>query len=182
MDAKNPLSLTQGDIGVLVNWLGRNDPERSHIAHMVLCCMGPEVAPILVREAIRRGRNVQHRLVILDVMQRIGGPLGMDEILLLQGMLGDRNPRIRRKAELVIMAVGPCGLPESPEDEAFMRAFNPFLQPFPRLRRSGKKKDSEFNELRREVLAAARRQLKREKPEQQESSLDENAAVAESYE
>jgi hypothetical protein len=72
---------------------------------------------------------------VLGVIQDIGGPLGPDEMFGLQSLLGHRDPDVCEKVEQIIMAAGPCGLPDSPIGAVLMRAFNPFLTP-PRAKNS----------------------------------------------
>jgi hypothetical protein len=118
---------------ILVKWLGLNHPQKNRAAVTWLCRLDKPAVPLLVQEAIKPGKRSQHRVAILDVIERIGGPLGPDEMFGLQSLLRHSDPRVREKAEQVIMAASTPGLPDSPEGIALMRAFNPFLATPPRL-------------------------------------------------
>ena len=129
MDEATTNRPSQGRFDLLIKWLGLKDPQKKGEAVSLLCRAGRLATPLLVQEAIKSGKRSQHRIAILDVVQQIGGPLGMDELLNLQSLIQHRDPGVRQKAEQVIMAVGPCGLPTSAKELALMRIFNPFLAP-----------------------------------------------------
>ena len=139
MDAELEYNSTENRFITLVRWLGLNDPQRKQKAADFLCCAGTPASRLLIEEAIKPGKESHHRIAILDVVQRIGGPLGPDELFGLQSLLQDRNPDVGRKAEVVIMSLSPSGLPDSPEAAARMRLLNPFLTPIPRGRKSSSK-------------------------------------------
>lgn len=118
----------------LVKWLGLKDPQKNRAAVTLLCRLGKLATPLLVQEATKPGRRPEHLIAILDVIQTLGGPLGLNEMWGLQSLLRHRNPDVCQKAEQVIISQSPSGSPGSPIHTAFMRAFNPFLTPPARRR------------------------------------------------
>jgi hypothetical protein len=127
----------EGRFDVLVRWLGLEDPQKNSLAVEMLCHLGKEVVASLIQAAIEPGKRSHHRVAILDVVERIGGPVGWDEMSGLQSLLRHNDPNVALKAERVIMSMSPGGVPTSPEGLAMMRAFNPFLAVpslLPRLR------------------------------------------------
>ena len=164
MDAWEDLRPGEGRFGMLVRWLGLKDTAKKEKAVEMLCRVGKPVTPLLVCEATKPGKRSQHRVAILDVVRRIGGPFELDEVFALQSLLRHRVPAVRQKAEETIMAASPCGAPDSPETAAMMRAFNPLLRVIPH-RPIRKTRNSEFKECCREAIAAAKRIAKRKKAE-----------------
>ena len=116
---------------LIIKWLGGRDKAKIEKATSILVSIGQPVVKYLVREAIKPRKQPEHRIAILDTVQQIGGPFGVDEIFALRSLLQHHNPSVRCKAEEVIMAASPCGLPKSTKGVALMRAFNPFLAPPP---------------------------------------------------
>ena len=142
-----------------IKWLGGKHRAKSEAAATLLCRLGTPVGPLLIREATASGRRPQHRIAILDVLQRIGGPLGSDELYGLQYLIEHPDADVRQKAKQVIMAAGPCGLPGSPQAAARTQAFNPLLASPPR-RRAPSKRLKDFRATLRGDLDAARRRAK----------------------
>jgi hypothetical protein len=115
---------------MLVGWLGLKNARLHRGAIATFCGLGDEVVPPLVWEASKSGKTPQHRITILDVVQKIGSPLGPAEMLAFSLLLRDRNMEVRRKALRVMIAAIPVDLPKAPEDRAAMRLSNSFLPPF----------------------------------------------------
>lgn len=145
MDFEKELLPGENEFDFLVRWLSLDDRQKNQFAITVLCRLGLRFAPPLILAAIRDGKPPRHRIAILDVVQQIGGPLGLNELMNLQSLLRHRSLGVRSKAAQVIMAVGPCGLPKTPEDLASDLALNPFLQPLP-SRRGHRKRRKTFAE------------------------------------
>lgn len=149
----------------LVRRLSSEDPETREAAAKVFCGVGRLAAELLVQEAVKPDKRLEHVIAILDVVQRIGGPPTLEEMFSLQSLLLHQNPAVQSKAAMAIMAMSPGGLPDNPETIELMRVFNPFLRvslfhPHPKTRHSA------FEEFCRGVVAAARRFEKTEKTEQ----------------
>jgi hypothetical protein len=66
------------------------------------------------------------------VVQKIGGPLGPDDMFRLQDLLRHRDPAVCRKAEQVILSMSPGGVPKTDAELAMARTLNPFLTIPPR--------------------------------------------------
>ena len=123
----------EGRFDTLIRLLGVKDPQTRQEAAAMFCRVGKLAVRGLVHEALKRGRRSQHRIAILDVVQKIGGPLGNEDMFRLQSLLGHHDSGVRAKAELVIMSL--CrGIPDTLEALALERDCNPFLQPLPRGR------------------------------------------------
>jgi len=108
-----------------VTWLGSKDAAKNRMAATILSRLGRPGMEELVVEAVAPGKQPDHRIAILDVVARIGVPLGPDEFFALQTLLRHRVPRVREKAAEVFVALSPGGMPNSPCAAAFMRAFHP---------------------------------------------------------
>ena len=70
-----PLPPGETKFAQLITALGRKDPRLREYATEILCRLGKQAVPMLVEEAAARGRQPDHRVRILDVVQRIGEPL-----------------------------------------------------------------------------------------------------------
>ena len=121
----------EGRFDTLIRLLGQKDPQTRQEAAAMFCQVGKQAVPPLIREVLKPGKRSQHRVAILDVVQQIGGPLGFDEMSGLQLLLRNRALDVREKAERVIISLRPGDMPDTPEDLALERAFNPFLRPLP---------------------------------------------------
>lgn len=64
---------------LLVGYLSTNNKERNERASKVFVGAGTAAVPMLVREAIIRGKRPQHRIRLLD----IGAPLGVNDWMTL---------------------------------------------------------------------------------------------------
>lgn len=124
----------EGRFDALVRWLGAKDAKTEQFAVTMLCQVGKQAALPLIMEAMSRGKRSKHRVAILDVVQRIGGPLLPEEWLRLRSLFQHRDPAVRRKAAEVIMSMAPGGAPTSDAELAMMRIFNPLLAVPPRRR------------------------------------------------
>ena len=123
-----------GSLDLMIAWLGDSDKEKVDKATSILLRLGQPVVEYLVQAAVKRGRRPEHVCRIVDLVRQIGGPLGVDEMFAMQSLLRHRDPAVCEKAEQVIMAASPCGVPDSPAGIAAMRAINPFLQAPPARR------------------------------------------------
>jgi hypothetical protein len=145
-----------GSLDLVIGWLGGKDAEKVEKATSILRRLGRQVIEFLILEATKPGKRSQHRIAILDVVQKIGGPVGVDELFGLQTLYQHADPNVRAKAEQVIMSLSPGGVPDSSEDAAVMRAFNPFLAIPPRCR-PRRTRTSDFAAALRGDQAAGRR-------------------------
>lgn len=118
-----------GRFDTLVRWLGSKDRQKFQFAVITLCGLGQAAAMPLVIEATRPGKRSQHRIAILNLVQKIGGPLDPEDMFRVQDLLRHRDLGVRRKAEEVIMSMSPSSLPKTDVALAMARTFNPFLQP-----------------------------------------------------
>ena len=109
----------------LVKWLSLKDPRKNHAAATLLSRLGRPGMELLVEEAAGPGKQPDHRIAILNVVVRIGEPLGPDEFFTLQSMLHHKVPRVAEKAAEVFAALSPGGIPKSSEDAAIFRTFHP---------------------------------------------------------
>ena len=82
----------------LVKWLGLKDPQKNRAAVTLLSRLGRPGMELLVEEAAGPGKQPDHRVAILDVVARIGEPLGPTEFFTLQSMLRHKVPRVAEKA------------------------------------------------------------------------------------
>ena len=150
----------RGNLDLVIGWLDGQDKEKLEKAISILRRLGKPVVAFLILAAAKPGKRSEHRVRILDLVQQIGGPLGMVEMCGLQSLLQHDDPNVRAKAERVIMSMSPGGIPETPEGLAMMRAFNPFLR-VPtrgRPRRTRRTRTSDLvAELRGDQAAARRR-------------------------
>jgi len=108
MDGMAPLPPGRSRFEQLVAALGRKDPAMNEYAAEIFRRVGKPVVPMLVREAVCRGKQPDHRVRILDVIQRIGEPLDMAFFDLMM-LLRHRVPKVRQKAAEVIAALSPAG-------------------------------------------------------------------------
>jgi hypothetical protein len=109
----------------LIKWLGLKDPQKKRAAGTLLSRLGRPGMEVLVEEAAGPGKQPDHRVAILDVVARIGEPLGPTEFFTLQSMLRHKVPRVAEKVAEVFAALSPGGIPESPEDAALFQTFHP---------------------------------------------------------
>ncbi len=92
----------------LIEALRRKNPKLNASATEVFCEAGKVVVPLLVREALGPGKHPNHRIRILDVIQRIGEPLGVD-FLDFTRLLRHPVQRVCEKAGEVVAALRPGG-------------------------------------------------------------------------
>jgi len=150
----------EGRFDTLIRLLGLEDPQTRQEAAAMFCQVGKPAVKALIQEACKRGRQSQHRIAILSVVEQIGGPLDFKEMFSLQSLLGHRDPDVREKAVEAIMSLSPGGVPKNAEDAASMFAFNPFLQP--PLNRQVLRGDPDLARWRAEFNAERRRERYRE--------------------
>jgi hypothetical protein len=114
-----------GSLDLVIGWLGGKDEEKVEKATLILLDIGQRVVEFLLPVAMKSSLRAEHRVRLLDLIQQIGQPLGVDDFFNLQRLLRDDCPAIREKVEEVFMALSPGGLPKSPEAAALAKAFNP---------------------------------------------------------
>ena len=154
----------EGRFDLLLRWLTSKDMKKNQFAVNTLCGLGKPVVSALVMEAILPGKRAQLRIALLDVVQRIGGPLGPEDMFRLRDLLLHRNHAVRRKAEEVIMSMAPGGVPKTDAELAMARTLNPFLRP-PLSRqdlRKALRADPDVARLRREFYAERRKEKERD--------------------
>ena len=117
---------------MVIDWLVDQDVRKRQAAVSMLCRVGRPAIEFLLLDAQKPRRQAKHVLAILAVIEQIGTPSAPDDLFALQSLLRHRSPFVRQKAEELILAASPGGMPDSPEGLALVRAFNPFLQPPPR--------------------------------------------------
>ena len=81
----------------LVKWLSVKDPQKNRAAVTLLSRLGRPGMELLVEEAAGPGKQLDHRVAILDVVARIGEPLGPTEFFTLQSLLHHKVPRVAAK-------------------------------------------------------------------------------------
>ena len=80
---------------LVLGWLRSTDEDKACVAVDVLGQAGPDTVPALVREVCRSRRGPAYVCRLLDVIERIGAPLGPSQFLDLQMLM------IRPKSEEV---------------------------------------------------------------------------------
>jgi len=115
---------------------------------------------VLIAKAIEPGKCAKDRLRLLNLVQEFGLPLGPIELISLQSLLRHRSAAVRKKAEELITAAGPNGVPDNPETAALMRALNPFLGVGPAQRPPRRTRVSDFAAALRGDWDAARRRAR----------------------
>lgn len=128
-------ALPASSLDTAIGWLIDRDAKKREAAVSILTSLGKPAVLLLINEVDKPKRQPKHSIAILDVIQRIGGPLEPKEMFALQFLLRHRNPAVCEKVARVIMSMSPGGIPDSPQGIALMRAFNPFLQSPPRCRK-----------------------------------------------
>ena len=108
MDGTPTLPPGKSRFARLIAALRRKDPHLNEYAAEMLCCVGQPVVSLLVWESVIRGKQPDHRVRILDVIQRIGKPLD-EAFFALTMLLGHPVERVRQKAAKVIAALSPAG-------------------------------------------------------------------------
>jgi len=109
----------------LIAWLAGDDERKIMAATTLFCRIGEPATEFLALEAVRPGRRPHHIIRILDVVQRLGNPLGPDGFFSLQSLLQHGDPAVREKVAKVFLALSPAGLPDSPSAEALLLAHHP---------------------------------------------------------
>ena len=134
-------------------------------------------AQILIAKATEPGKPAKDRLRLLNLVQEFGLPLGPTELLSLQSLLRHRSAAVRKKAEEVIMAAGPNGVPDNPEIAALMRGLNPFLRVDPAQRPPRRVADfaaalrGDWDAARRRARSSAAWQKREEREQRRRSGL-----------
>lgn len=91
---------------LLVGYLSTDNKERNELAAKVFIGAGAAVVPMLVREAVARGKRPQHRIRLLDIIARIGAPLGVDDWMTLFSGTAMYTGPVREKIVEVIVRLG----------------------------------------------------------------------------
>ena len=93
--------------------LGRKDPELSAYAAEIFLRLAEQpgiahqIVPALVRAACGKGTRVDHRIRILDVIQRIGRPLNPNSFMDLTCLARLSGERVAEKVSEVIAVLRP---------------------------------------------------------------------------
>jgi hypothetical protein len=145
--------------GRLVGLLALDDQRMNEKAAEVFCRLGRLSRELLIREVRKPGKTAEHRNRILDVVERIGGPLGVDEFFDCQQLLHSDDPVVRSKVEKVLWTLSPCGPPKTPQAEALFRALHPAYWNPPK-RRCRRKWPASASDLGHKTPTAARRPTK----------------------
>jgi hypothetical protein len=115
MDRVPALPPGNSSYGRLIEALRRKDPELNAYASEILVRLATEMGlhkqlvRTLVQEACRKGKQPDHRIRILDVIQRIGEPLDAESFFDLMFLCHHRVPRLGKRAGEVIAALRPSG-------------------------------------------------------------------------
>ena len=95
MDGMPTLPPGKSNFARLIEALRRKNPRLNEFAAETLCHVGKPAVPLLAWEAAARGKQPDHRVRILDAIQRIGEPL--DEAFFdLTILLGHPVERVRQ--------------------------------------------------------------------------------------
>jgi len=127
MDAPTPAGTPQGGLDLMIEWLRTKDKRKNEAAVSILCRVGEPVIEFLALEAIKPGRRPNHRVRLLDVIQRIGRPLGPADHYHISSLLKHRVAKVRDKAAEVLGILSPDGPPSlvSPEVMAAAMRLHP---------------------------------------------------------
>lgn len=91
---------------LLVGYLSTDNKERNELAAKVFVGAGAAVVPMLVREAIVRGKRPQHRIRLLEIIARIGAPLDVSDWMTLLSGTGIYPGPVRMKIAEVLVRLG----------------------------------------------------------------------------
>lgn len=111
MDDAAQAGTQQGSLDRMIDWLRTKDKRKNETAASILCRAGEPVVEFLALEAIKPGKRPDHRVRLLDVIQRIGGPLGPADHYRISSLLKHRAAKVRAKAAEVLEALSPDGPP-----------------------------------------------------------------------
>jgi len=111
MDAPTPAGTPQGGLDLMIEWLRTKDKRKNEAAVSILCRVGEPVIEFLALEAVKPGRRPDHRVRLLDVIQRIGGPLSPADHYRISSLLKHRAAKVRDKAAEVLGLLSPDGPP-----------------------------------------------------------------------
>lgn len=95
----------------VIEWLRTKNRRKNEAAESILCRLGKPVVEFLIREVLQPGKRPDHRVRLLNVIQRIGGPLGPEEYYGIRKLLAHEVTRISEKASEVLTALSPGGPP-----------------------------------------------------------------------
>jgi hypothetical protein len=119
--------LPDGDSGFdkMINGLRRKDPKLNAICADLLIRsqteLGANIVHPLVNEAVLPGKHPNHRIRILDVVQRIGESLDPDDFFTVMLLANHQVEKVAKKAVELIAELRPSsrgyGLRASPQEE-----------------------------------------------------------------
>jgi hypothetical protein len=96
---------------ILIDYLGTTSKRRVALATHVLNGGGPEIIPLLIREAFSRERRPSHAVRLLDIVARIGGPISFDDRMLLSVGRHVGHKALRAKCVELLMQVSYASHP-----------------------------------------------------------------------
>ena len=98
--------LSPGDVvDILVRWLTRGNKDQTELAKECFVIAGPTVVPILVREAVRPRRSDAQRIRILDVIEKIGVLLGINEFHSIHRLLLRSTVSVQQRIMRLLLAL-----------------------------------------------------------------------------
>jgi hypothetical protein len=107
-----------GNFDRMIQWLDGEDEVNRERAVTILCQLGQPVVELLIQEAMATDKRPAHRLRILDIVQRIGEPLGVGGFLGILPLLQDPTPSIRQKVAEMLVALRPGNSPDAKQQFA----------------------------------------------------------------
>ncbi len=102
MSAMKQTRPSDGLLDMLVEWVGSNNVDELIRALTVFLYMGSPTIEFLIRAAVKPGMTVEHQRRLLDLAQRIGGPLNSLARSQLQLLCRHGDSAIRPKAKQVL--------------------------------------------------------------------------------
>jgi len=97
--------------------LARKGSKKQWAGEYVLLNAGPDVVSFLVKAATGPERKRAHRLRLLDLIQRAGGPLSAQDCADLFAMSREASPTVHDKVIEVLTSLCPDGAPPAISDE-----------------------------------------------------------------
>ena len=89
---------------MLIQGLYGSDADERDRALVTFARLGERAIPLLVAQAVKPGLLPHQRVRILDVIQKIGGPLGVDEFFAIHTLLTHRSKHVRIRTAGVMVA------------------------------------------------------------------------------
>jgi hypothetical protein len=91
---------------LLIEYLGTHSQAKIALATHILTGGGPPIVSMLIREAFARGRRPTHAVRLLDVVGQIGGPVGVNNWMLLSAAQAVGDKRLRAKCAELLVGLG----------------------------------------------------------------------------